>query len=182
MRILTSHPVILVIAAAFFAAAAFAGLHYYSEVLVPKPQPQILATSTEAVASTTPEVKTEVKAKLPVYVVPNEPEKIYIGVPATQPSIEITNGVKNEGSGTVNVYNPPQQQTPPQSSVPFIEPRVMTTLEIGQDIVKLYDPNGTAELYGDNMLRVRAFGGRTVTIDLTAGWEERLKLTLNKIK
>lgn len=184
MRILTSHPVVLVLAIAAFAAAAFAGTHYYGIVVTQRTTPQILATSTEAVATTTPAAEVEVKAKLPVYVNPNQPEKIYIGVPATQPTIEITNGVKNEGSGVVNVYNPPQTQLPQTAPVTpvFVEPRPMTTLEVANDIVDLYDTSGTAELYGDNMLRVYIFGGKSVTIDLTAGWEEKLKATLNKIK
>lgn len=181
MRILTSHPVVLVLAAAVFIAAAFVGAHYYGQAGTPTPQN--LATSTEAVASTTPAAEVEVKAKLPIS---TPPATIYVPVQtqAPQPTIEITNGVKNEGSGVVNVYNPPQTQLPQTAPVVpvFVEPRVMTMLEIAQDIVELYDTAGSAELYSDNMLRVYIYGGKSVTIDLTAGWEERLKLTLNKIK
>lgn len=181
-HVLKSYPVVLVLAAAFFAAAAFAGVHYYSTVVTPKKAtPQILATSTEAVATSTPDTEVEVKAKLPIS---TPPTTIYIPVQTqapTQPTVEITNGVKNEGSGTVNVYNPPQTTAPIQTEV-FVEPRTMTTLEVARDIVKLYDANGTAELYGDNKIRVTAFGGRSVTLDLVTGWEENLKLTLRKIK
>ena len=58
----------------------------------------------------------------------------------------------------------------------------MTPLEIAQDIVKMYDPNGIAQMYTETKIRVYVFNGKSVTVDLVQGWEENLKATLRKIK
>jgi len=146
-----------------------------------EPVVEQVATTTEAntVATTTEPTLEPKKEVQTVY------QPVYVPTQAPTPTVEITNGVKSEGGGTVNYYQAPQQQTPPATTAPapdFIEPAPMTPLEIAQDIVEIYDPNGTAQLYGDNMIRVYVYGGKSVTTELTQGWEEKLKLTLNKIK
>lgn len=139
---------------------------------------EILATSTEA---TSTQEQTQEKKTAPAPSIIYVPQKDT----STTPSIDINNGVKNQGSGTINVYQAPQQTDQLAGgapAVPFVEPTPQTPLQIANQIVQLYDPNGIAEMYGDTKIRVYAFGGKNVTIDLTQGWEERLKLTLNKIK
>jgi len=88
-----------------------------------------------------------------------------------------------------NIQIPPAEtptiQTKPEvttTAPEYTEPAPQTNLEIAQQIVELYDQNGKAEYWGSNGIRVTAYGGKTVTIDIVTGWEEKLKLTLNKIK
>lgn len=161
------------------AAVAYTGLTYlaiqHRERDAAAPAAASVATTTEATtteATTTPPTQEQKPA--------TEPERIYVPVQTQQPTptIEITNGVKNEGNGTVNYYQAPQQQTqqrePAAGSAPqFTEPREMTPLEIATEIVHLYDPNGSAEMYGSDKIRVYVYGGKSVTADITSGWEER---------
>ena len=168
----------VVIAGGMLAYLAFTSVKNVADNI----DPQTQITSPLAAIEETEQTNAVEKKPQPIYVNPNEPEKIYITIPPTQPSIEV-NGTKNENSPTTNNY----YATPPAASTQapaFVEPAPMTNLEIALDIVKLYDPNGTAQYWGDgeNRIKVTAFGGKSVTIDVTSGWEENLKLTLRKIK
>lgn len=120
-----------------------------------------------------------------------KPEPIYITVPAqTQPNVEITNGVKNEGSGTVNVYNQPAT-TPTTQNINTTTttqpepppPTPQTPLEKAQAIVLSFDPNGTTHYLSNNTkIKAYVFNGKEVVVDLVGDWETNLKVTLRKIK
>lgn len=108
--------------------------------------------------------KTEVEVNKPTYTPPT-PQPV-------QPVIINNTNIQN---------NPPAEKTTaPPVTTAAPEPR--TPEEKAQVIVESYDPNGTAELLSNGKIRVRAFSGREVIIDVTGNWEENLKLTLNRIK
>lgn len=159
----------------------YAGITYYSkQEKVEEPKVEILTA-----APTTETASEEKPAE------PTKPEKVYITIPQkTEPKVEINNGVKNESVGTVNVYNTNSQQTTtantqeqpqPTSSTQAPAPN-QTPLEKALAIVHSWDVNGTAEYYGDNKIRVFAFNGKSLTVDLVGDWETTLNINLRKIK
>lgn len=145
---------------------------------------------TTKVATTTPEEVEEIKEEVvtpkkeePKPIVVPTPTPTYVAPTPPAPKPEPTYTPPPVIINNTNIQTAPQQQAPPPTNAPqFVEPVPKTDLEIATEIVHLYDPNGSAEYYNENMIRVRAFGNKTVTIERTQGWEERLKLTLNKIK
>lgn len=177
------------------AIAVYAGLVYAAQIRKAHEavQPTAAATSTAETATSTATTTPKKETDMPVLY---EDKDITIYAPIidgrqTQPeewapqSVEV-NGIKNDGGSTLYYYEAPQQTqpAPTQSSAPqtFTPPREYTPLEIALDIVKLYDPNGSAEYYGDNKIRIYAFNGKSVTVDLVGDWQENLKITLRKIK
>ena len=134
------------------------------------------ATTTPEVVeiATTTEPKTLVKPNIQEKPVTSKPEYTSPAPVYIPPVINVTQN--NYTAPTTN------NEVPVTSSSDFVEPKPMTTLEIAQDIVKLYDPNGTAEIYNETKIRAYVFNGKSVTVDLVQGWEENLKLTLRKIK
>jgi len=128
-------------------------------------------------ATTTPEVKEEAK---PVYTPP-----AYTPPPVTKTHIEI-NQIKNENTGTTNNTvqdrNEPVTE-PPQTAPVFTEPRKLTVTERGEDILNIYNLTGTVEhLEEKNQIKVTLSTGQQVVHDLVDGWEEKLKLIINRIK
>lgn len=154
------------------------GLGIYRVAKIDHKEPTIeTATTTPEVleVATTTEPKTLVKPNIQETPVTSKQEYTSPAPVYVPPVINVTQN--NYTAPTTNTTN----ETPVTSS-DFVEPKPMTPLEIAQDIVKMYDPNGTAQMYTETKIRAYVFNGKSVTVDLVQGWEENLKLTLRKIK
>lgn len=110
----------------------------------------------------------------PIYTEPTTP-------PITNNHIEI-NTITKENNGTINNTVQPRNEPVTNPTQAFTPPREMTPTEIGHDILNIYKLTGTVEHLDNGKLRVTLSTGQQVVQDLVDGWEEKLKLTINRIK
>lgn len=173
---------------AFFSTIA---LGVYGFFTPPQPIVQAQATTTELVVTITvdepaPPVTAKKKAEL------DWVKKLPDGSLGSQQDLEAYTPPPQVTYITNVILQEPMQEQPQQAAgvapqptpaaETFTEPRQMTPLEIATEIVKLYDARGTATMVNEDMVQVRLFGGKSVSADITTGWEEQLKATLNRIK
>jgi hypothetical protein len=154
-------------------------VHQETEPVVPE-QP-VIAPAPEEPEETVVEEPAQEPEVRTIYV----PEVRYVPqpTPPTPTHIEI-NEVKNESQGDINVgtlqtRNDPVTTPEPAAALPPLPvEESMTPVEIGYDILALYNLQGTVVELPNNRLKVTLSTGQEVIQDMVGEWAEKLKLTI----